>query len=215
MVRSDRGILSEADREYLLSDKSGWSYQRQYKRRNAIPKRVKNGLLDFTLLFEALDEELREDVFDHDEDEGEEFSKALGDVIAFLYRETYPDFEYYLKQGVRRGARAIAESDEFDVEVEFDVTPVTLDGVDLEGVAKKVDQEKLDELSEGEMWAYLHAMRYVEDFDPKSVPEAFERQASEVMESSDPISQSQKSVQEERDRGNERLPDETPDGGRE
>jgi len=58
-----RGILTPADREYLISDKSGYSHQAQHKRKKAIKKRIVNALLDFALLENYLDEELREEIF--------------------------------------------------------------------------------------------------------------------------------------------------------
>lgn len=85
----ERGVLSPADREYLRGDKSELSEGSEYNTKRRIRNRVRNSLLDFTLLFEHLDESEREKIFgsnvratmDVDEDLWEGIRDTLGFVL--------------------------------------------------------------------------------------------------------------------------------------
>ena len=50
----ERGILTSADREFLRSDPDEYSRQARHAREDAIVDRVRNAILDFTVLFEGL-----------------------------------------------------------------------------------------------------------------------------------------------------------------
>jgi hypothetical protein len=58
----ERGILSTADRDYLR-EPDKFSRQSSYQRRDAIRQRLKDGFVDFRLLFHRLDDETINDVF--------------------------------------------------------------------------------------------------------------------------------------------------------
>jgi len=63
-ARKNRGILGQADIKYLSGDKSGYTRQAQYKRKNAIRERIPNGFFDLSLIQEELEDSEREDVFE-------------------------------------------------------------------------------------------------------------------------------------------------------
>lgn len=58
----ERGILTPADRDYLRNPDE-YSRQASHQREQAIRKRTRDALLDSTVLFENLDEDLRKDIF--------------------------------------------------------------------------------------------------------------------------------------------------------
>ena len=80
------GLLTEDQREYLRADKSErrdeYSRQKRYRRRKAIRRRVKNGLLDLTLVQQRLEEDEREKVFDELAAEGEGGSRGYNVLVA-------------------------------------------------------------------------------------------------------------------------------------
>lgn len=143
-MKQKRGILTEADREFLAGRKDYDSPQARYQRRKAIRDRTRRGIRDFTFLYEHLSGEDRRRMF-----EGEEAAAlegALIDLIAFVYRALEGDighqrelrdrplnarFEHVLKKGVYQAEldrRAAGEEDgvvrgrpAVDFDVSFDV----------------------------------------------------------------------------------------------
>jgi len=101
----DRGILTPDDRKFLKGEKEYSNVQSERDARYRIRKRIKNGILDFSLLFAHLDKNDREQVFSNynpprkfrDEDEGftsadvedlfnsTTFANSISNTIAFLY----------------------------------------------------------------------------------------------------------------------------------
>ena len=59
----ERGILTSADREFLRSDPDEYSRQARHARRDAIVERMRNAVLDFSILFEELDRDDFETIF--------------------------------------------------------------------------------------------------------------------------------------------------------
>jgi hypothetical protein len=122
----ERGILSPADRRYL-QDSEAYSDQAAYERREAIKTRVREGLLDFSMLLSHLDADSRKEIFDGVDD----FSVYPG-VFAYLYlgitdTAEPPDFakdhfEEMVRQGVRDACTARGVSVRaVDVNVEVDM----------------------------------------------------------------------------------------------
>lgn len=89
MARRDRGIISHDDRRYLkgLSDMEYASSER--KARMRIRNRIRDALLDFSILMENLETRDREQVFFRSENMGRDFSHdledALVDAVALFY----------------------------------------------------------------------------------------------------------------------------------
>lgn len=83
-------MLTTEDRRWLTGEKSyegEHAKQQRYQRRRDIRKRVRNTILDFTILFEHLEDAEREKLFERlgeDGTEGEEFAAGLSDGLAFI-----------------------------------------------------------------------------------------------------------------------------------
>ncbi len=78
-------MLTTEDRRWLTGEKSyegEHAKQQRYQRRRDIRKRVHNTILDFTILFEHLEETERKKLFEHLEDD--EFVAGLRDGLAFI-----------------------------------------------------------------------------------------------------------------------------------
>lgn len=84
----ERGILSTADRDFLRSDPDDYSRQARHAREEAIRERVTNAVLDFTLLFEHLEHDQREEIFPpaytHTEIGDPDFEAGVRDTLAFI-----------------------------------------------------------------------------------------------------------------------------------
>lgn len=89
----ERGILNDADRKWLLMDRDEYimKHSRQYwgQRRDEVRKRVRNGILDFTLLFEHLEHDQREELFGgrltpHRRFDDPDFEAGVRDTLAFM-----------------------------------------------------------------------------------------------------------------------------------
>lgn len=86
MTQDDRprGILSPADRAFLRGDVTHESEQSRYDARYRIRERVRNAVLDFSILFEQLEPRDREQIFAPDDDSAP-FVDGVVDALAFLY----------------------------------------------------------------------------------------------------------------------------------
>lgn len=76
-----RGILSPADRRWLRGETEYQHASTKSRRKSTVRERIKNGLLDFTLLFEELDDNLRGEVFE----DADALSEARVAALAFWY----------------------------------------------------------------------------------------------------------------------------------
>jgi hypothetical protein len=151
-VDRDRGILSPADRKYLGSDKSGYTRQAQHQRERTIRARVRNAILDFTLLFEHWDETERENVL------GTGTAGPIGEGIADFFAMVHiearqPGMKNLLLRGVTRGEQQLANSDLYDVRVEYDVEPVGV--LNFEEAVEKFQSWKLHRLTDTEAQAIV------------------------------------------------------------
>lgn len=80
-----RGILSEADRRYLMNPDE-YSKQAGYERRQAIIQRIHEGLHDFPLLVSKLDEDSRAKAFEDGDLETKDHTiNVLSSAFTFLY----------------------------------------------------------------------------------------------------------------------------------
>lgn len=85
MVREQNAMLTDTDREFLLA--GGGYYtgenakQMRYERRSNIRNRIRETLLDFTLLFEHLEERERAKIF---EDADADLDNGVRDTLALL-----------------------------------------------------------------------------------------------------------------------------------
>ncbi len=83
-------MLTTEDRRWLTGEKGyegEHAKQQRYQRRRDIRERVYNSLLDFTILFDHLEDEEREKLFERLRAEGE-FTDGLRDALAFVLYNT-------------------------------------------------------------------------------------------------------------------------------
>lgn len=85
----ERGILSTADRDFLRSDPDDYSRQARHAREEAIRERVTNAVLDFTLLFQHLKHDQREEIFGGSlttqrRFDDPDFEAGVRDTLAFM-----------------------------------------------------------------------------------------------------------------------------------
>lgn len=141
-VDRDRGVLTPADRAYLLGQRE---MSHDQSRRNAearIRNRVHQAALDFDLLLHALPEKDREQLFErtHHDDE---FLDGLRAMVAFLYvglDRHGVEFRDVLEPAVRSSEEALAATD-LDANVSVDVTFDVETSVqsDVDGIASRLD----------------------------------------------------------------------------
>lgn len=96
MTSRKNAMLTTEDRRWLTGEKTydgQHAKQQRYQRRNDIRERVYNSVLDFTILFEDLDEEERRKIFGTVTDDGRqwddtdpEFRDGVRDALAFFLR---------------------------------------------------------------------------------------------------------------------------------
>lgn len=186
-----RGILTPADRRYLVGDKSGYSYQNQYKRNTAIKERIINGLLDFAIIENHLGEQIREEIFQSfgantifDEDSEVyssemQYLSSLSDIIAFLYRETkeqsgfHPPFSMFLEHGIVQGEFEPGTTyyGNHQVDISFEQLPDKK--VNVNSIIQRVKEDGTDTLNETEMKSLIEILARSDSINPTKLQEEF------------------------------------------
>lgn len=122
-----RGMLSKADREYLLGEAEMTHEQSKRNAEARIRNRVHETIVDFNLLVHSLTEKDRRQVFEAAASDPE-FVRGLRGMLSFTYlglKETGVEFEHVLEPAVRKAEEvhaAGALSSTVGVDVTFDVT---------------------------------------------------------------------------------------------
>ncbi|MEY7852043.1 hypothetical protein AB7C87_22895 [Natrarchaeobius sp. A-rgal3] len=185
-----RGILTPSDRDFLLGRKTDYTDHSKKQKRNRIRRRVRNAILDFSILFEYLEERDRNTVFDPDDDEREAYTQGITDMLAFLHLGTmgyHTPFKDMLSEGVGKAEQRLAGSDYRMVTVEFNVDPVGQ--IDVDEVIEKLENEEFAQLTDEELRAYVRLLTMSEDFSPESSRDEIEGHLEEytkrVRESAD------------------------------
>lgn len=166
----DRGILTPSDREFLLGRKTDYTDHSKKQKRNRIRRRVRNAILDFTILFDHLDDRDRETVFDPDDAERDAYTRGITDMLAFLHLGTMgysTPFKDMLARGVSKGEQELAGSDYRMVNVEFNVDPVGR--IDVDEVVEKLDAGRFDEITDEELRAFVRLLAESDDFSPAPI----------------------------------------------
>lgn len=173
-----RGILSQADREFLLAsdDEREENYSRQAKgnRERAIRERLENAILDFSMIFSRLDDRNLEFVFNPAEiDNTNAMRHGMRDLLAMIYLETrkpkyghestdvIQHFDNLLRSAVYAAEaewRGIDPDETFSeiisrISVEFSV--LEPQPVDVAIIADKIASRALYEFDENEARFYL------------------------------------------------------------
>ncbi|SER17814.1 hypothetical protein [Natrinema salaciae] len=122
----ERGVLSPADRAYLLGEREMSHEQSKRNAEARIRRRIRAGVLDFDLLLHTLPEKDRRQLFGRTATD-EAFLDGLRAMIAFTYLglESHGvDFEEVLEPAVRSSEEYLAATDEnatVAVDITFDV----------------------------------------------------------------------------------------------
>lgn len=196
-----RGILTPSDRDFLLGRKTDYTEHSKKQKRNRIRRRVSNAMLDFSILFEYLEERDRDTVFDPDDEDREALTQGITDMLAFLHLGTmgyYTPFKDMLSQGVNKAEQELAGSDYRMVTVDFSVDPVGQ--IDVDEVIDKLEFGDFGEVTDEELWAFVRLLSESEEFSATSLQSEMKEQMSEFIERVD-------AAADQRDRRVEELND--------
>ena len=167
-----RGILSEADRKYLLAsdDEREANYSRQAcsLREREIRKRLRHAMLDLDLILRGLDEGVLKQVFEPEQITSEQITKmeyglagAVGVVYYIAEKLTAPGhadefFEDTIERGVWTAKNMTDAPGSPPAFLQYDVYfEVSKPSIDVHTIAEKVREGRLQELSEPEMRTFL------------------------------------------------------------
>ena len=176
----DRGILTPSDRAFLLGRKIDYTEHSKKQKRNRIRRRVRNAILDFTILFDHLDERDRKTVFDPEDAERDAYTCGITDALAFFHLGTMgysTPFKDMLARGVSKGEQELAGSDYRMVNVEFNVDPVGR--IDVDSVVEKLDRGSFDEITDEELRAFVRLLAESEGFSTMPIREEIKGQMEE------------------------------------
>ncbi|WP_436345699.1 hypothetical protein [Natronorubrum sp. FCH18a] len=138
----ERGVLSPADRAYLLGEREMSHDQSKRNAEARIRRRIRAAALDFVLLLHTLPEKDRKQIFERTTTD-ERFLDGLRATFAFVYlgTERYGvGFEEILEPAVRSSEEYLAAADRDEtvsVEVTFDVETTVESS--LEGITARLD----------------------------------------------------------------------------
>lgn len=179
----DRGILTPSDREFLLGRKTDYTDHSKKQKRNRIRRRIRNAILDFTIVFEHLDDRDRETVFDPEDEERDAYTRGIVDMLALLHLGTMgysTPFKDMLAQGVYKAEQELAGSDYRMVNVYFNVDPVGQ--IDVDEVIDKLERGRFDEITDEELRAFVRLLAESDDFSPEPMREEIKGQMAEFVE---------------------------------
>lgn len=174
--KPEPAMLSNAHREYLRSDGTGYASSTQSDYEKAIARRVFNTYLDFSLLIEQLPKDRRVEIFDigyppadDDEEEKQEVAAnnlhdGLNDTIAFLFlllenEHRSPGMHDQIRQLTFRRvltagvSKAVKQLEDWSwpwlptVDVDFNVQTNEPEWADVNRVIDKIAAGNADELS--------------------------------------------------------------------
>lgn len=177
-----RGILTPSDREFLLGRKTDYTEHSKKQKRNRIRRRVRNAILDFSILFEHLEERDRNTVFDPDGEDRDAYTRGITDMLAFLHLGTmgyHTPFKDMLSRGVGKAEQRLTGSDYRMVSVEFDVDPVGQ--IDVDEVVEKLENDQFAQITDEELRAFVRLLTMSETFVPSAVQEQIEDNVDEFV----------------------------------
>lgn len=179
----ERGILTPSDREFLLGRKTDYTEHSKKQKRNRIRRRVRNAILDFTILFDYLEDRDRETVFNPESEARDDYTQGIVDMLGFLHLGTmgyYVPFKHMLGQGVNRAEQKLAGSDYRMVTVDFNVDPVGQ--VDVDEVIDKLDNGDFGQVTDDELRAFVRLLTESEEFSPTDVRSEMKAQMMTFLE---------------------------------
>ncbi|NHN49482.1 hypothetical protein G9464_18070 [Halostella sp. JP-L12] len=178
-----RGILTPSDRDFLLGRKTDYTEHSKKQKRNRIRRRVSNAMLDFSILFEYLEDRDRNTVFDPDDEDREALTQGITDMLAFLHLGTmgyYTPFKDMLSEGVGKAEQRLADSNYRMVNVEFNVDPVGQ--IDVDEVVEKLEKEEFAQITDEELRAFVRLLTMSDEFSPEATREEIKDSVDEFAE---------------------------------
>ncbi|WP_096389241.1 ASCH domain-containing protein [Halopenitus persicus] len=177
-----RGILTPSDRDFLLGRKTDYTEHSKKQKRNRIRRRVRNAVIDFSILFEHLEQRDRETVFDPKDEDREAFTQGIIDMLAFLHLGSmgyHTPFKEMLAEGVGTAEQRLAGSDYRMVNVEFNVDPVGQ--IDVDEVVEKIENDEFAQLTDEELRAFVRLLSMSEEFSPSETRETIKDNVGEFV----------------------------------
>jgi len=178
-----RGILTPSDRDFLIGRKTDYTEHSKKQKRNRIRRRVRNAVLDFSILFEYMEDRDRETVFDPDAEDRDAYTQGITDVLAFLHLGTmgyHTPFKDMLSEGVGKAEQRLAGSNYRMVDVEFNVEPVGQ--IDVDDVVEKLENEEFAQLTDEELRAFVRLLTMSDGFSPEDTREEIKDHVEEFAE---------------------------------
>jgi succinate dehydrogenase flavin-adding protein (antitoxin of CptAB toxin-antitoxin module) len=181
-----RGILTPSDREFLLGRKTDYTDHSRKQKRNRIRRRLRNAILDFSILFEHLEPRDRETVFDPDDEHRDVYTQGITDMLAFLHLGTmgyHTPFKHMLSRGVNKAEQELTDSDYRMVTVEFNVDPVGR--INVDEVVDKLAEDEFEELTDEELRAFVRLLGESDEFESTAVRSEMKAQMDEFVQEVD------------------------------
>jgi hypothetical protein len=178
-----RGILTPSDREFLLGRKTDYAEHSKKQKRNRIRRRIRNAILDFSILFDHLEDRDRETVFNPDDDARDAYTQGIIDMLGFLHLGTmgyYTPFKDMLAQGVNKAEQELAGSDYRMVTVDFNVDPVGQ--IDVDEVIDKLEFGNFEEVTDEELRALVRLMTETDEFSAVDMRSEMKEQMGEYLD---------------------------------
>lgn len=172
-------LLTDGQRRFLQSDRSGYSRQQQHKYREGIKDRVRCGIGDFTLLVEEMPDEWFEDIFGYKDDpedalpDEQEVRRGIRSALQFLYTGTE---EYSMHASFKMLVEAAATLAEMNKEQNRSPDPTFEMNYQARGGFNKSTIEKLKEgqiedITVSELYSFLRMYTESPAFDPNDALE--------------------------------------------
>ncbi len=177
-----RGILTPSDRDFLLGRKTDYTEHSKKQKRNRIRRRVRNAVLDFSILYECLEDRDRKTVFDPDDEDRDAYTQGITDMLAFLHLGTMgyvTPFKDMLSEGVAKSEQRLAGSDYRMVTVEFNVDPVGQ--IDVDEVIEKIEADEFERITDEELRAFVRLLSMSEEFSPDDAREGIKERVDEFV----------------------------------
>jgi len=176
-----RGILTPSDRDFLLGRKTDYTEHSRKQKRNRIRRRIRNAILDFSILYECLEDRDRKTVFDPDDTDRESYTRGITDMLGFLHLGTrgyHTPFKDMLSEGVAKSEQRLAGSDYRMVTVEFNVEPVGQ--IDVDEVIEKIESDEFERITDEELRAFVRLLSMSDEFTPGAVRESLNSRVDEL-----------------------------------
>lgn len=165
LTKRPRGILSHADREFLLGEREYEHPQTAANRRQEIRERILHGFADFPLLWIYLLESERTKIFTEELAE-RDLQHYLESIFAFIYQGIEHDTErfeeltesaVYMGENTGKLGRWVGEATDVDVSIDIEYNP------DLDRLEERLEQGDGADLTPSEIGVLVRAGKLTPD----------------------------------------------------